>query len=708
MTHVFLAFVLCFLGNEAAVPAELVGTFSAASGSLDTTFDLDGRVTTRIPGSGDYAHAQAVAIQPDGKIVAAGWSAQLTGAAQMTLVRFNPDGSLDPTFGGDGIVTTPVAGTHARAFAVAIQPDGKIVAVGDIGPPMGVVRYNPDGSLDTTFDGDGIRTIVIYNNDLAYAVAIQADGKIIVGGYGEAPFSPKNLTASWKKLLPEGHTTDFALARVNSDGSLDRTFGNEGKVVTNIILGEVMFSLALQPDGKIVAAGGTVSYEGGGGALVRYNLNGSLDTSFGDNGIVVTDGSSSYNGVAVEPGGGIVVAGGGKGMSAARFKSNGTFDPSFGDAGRALIEFKDHPSIAYSVALQNDGGIVLAGKTFGGDETGTFDVDFAVARLTDRGLADLRFGNGGKLTTDFGGTEAAVATAIQRDGRIVAAGYGDQGFTLARYVGLDPPVRADFDGDGRTDISVFRPSEGNWYLNRSRDNIAVMTWGFGTDIPAPADYDGDRRADIAVFRPTASGPTFYIVESGSGAFVSFAWGVPGDVPVPADYDGDGRDDAAVFRPSENRWYIRGSRDGYVVQEFGQAGDVPVRGDFDGDGRTDISVYRGGQWWIKFSSAGVSLFNWGFATDKPVVGDYDGDGTDDIAVYRPSEANWYIRTVDGRFLPTVHWGAAADVPVPGDYDGDRRADPAVYRDGIWYTNGSRDGFAVTGWGVATDVPLPSRY
>ena len=573
MTHVFLAFVLCFLGNEAAVPAELVGTFSAASGSLDTTFDLDGRVTTRIPGSGDYAHAQAVAIQPDGKIVAAGWSAQLTGAAQMTLVRFNPDGSLDPTFGGDGIVTTPVAGTHARAFAVAIQPDGKIVAVGDIGPPMGVVRYNPDGSLDTTFDGDGIRTIVIYNNDLAYAVAIQADGKIIVGGYGEAPFSPKNLTASWKKLLPEGHTTDFALARLNSDGSLDRTFGNEGKVVTNIILGEVMFSLALQPDGKIVAAGGTVSYEGGGGALVRYNLNGSLDTSFGDNGIVVTDGSSSYNGVAVEPGGGIVVAGGGKGMSAARFKSNGTFDPSFGDAGRALIEFKDHPSIAYSVALQNDGGIVLAGKTFGGDETGTFDVDFAVARLTDRGLADLRFGNGGKLTTDFGGTEAAVATAIQRDGRIVAAGYGDQGFTLARYVGLDPPVRADFDGDGRT---------------------------------------------------------------------------------------------------------------------------------------DISVYRGGQWWIKFSSAGVSLFNWGFATDKPVVGDYDGDGTDDIAVYRPSEANWYIRTVDGRFLPTVHWGAAADVPVPGDYDGDRKADPAVYRNGIWYTNGSTVGFAVTGWGVATDVPLPAKY
>jgi hypothetical protein len=105
---------------------------------------------------------------------------------------------------------------------------------------------------------------------------------------------------------------------------------------------------------------------------------------------------------------------------------------------------------------------------------------------------------------------------------------------------------------------------------------------------------------------------------------------------------------------------------------------------------------------------VSLFNWGFATDKPVVGDYDGDGTDDIAVYRPSEANWYIRTVDGRFLPTVHWGAAADVPVPGDYDGDRKADPAVYRNGIWYTNGSTVGFAVTGWGVATDVPLPSRY
>ena len=313
-------------------------------------------------------------------------------------------------------------------------------------------------------------------------------------------------------------------------------------------------------------------------------------------------------------------------------------------------------------------------------------------------------GQGVQLRWRFGADSNTALTGWWID-TVVVSGNASCSFSGG---GGNVRARADFDGDGRTDISVFRPSEGNWYLNRSRDNIAVMTWGFGTDIPAPADYDGDRRADIAVFRPTASGPTFYIVESGSGAFVSFAWGVPGDVPVPADYDGDGRDDAAVFRPSENRWYIRGSRDGYVVQEFGQAGDVPVRGDFDGDGRTDISVYRGGQWWIKFSSAGVSLFNWGFATDKPVVGDYDGDGTDDIAVYRPSEANWYIRTVDGRFLPTVHWGAAADVPVPGDYDGDRKADPAVYRNGIWYTNGSTVGFAVTGWGVATDVPLPAKY
>ena len=270
--------------------------------------------------------------------------------------------------------------------------------------------------------------------------------------------------------------------------------------------------------------------------------------------------------------------------------------------------------------------------------------------------------------------------------------------------------RADFDGDGRTDVSVFRPSEGNWYLGRSTAGFTAYTWGFATDQLAPGDYDGDGKTDPAIFRPAAGGgPSFYVLNSSNSTISFIPWGIPGDKPVVADYDGDRKDDAAVFRPSDNTWYIQYSGGGFAQANFGQAGDLQVPGDYDGDGKADVAVYRAGQWYVANSGGtGLSLTTWGFASDKPVPADYDGDNRIDVAIYRPSDGGWYIRRSSDGTVRTVLWGESGDIPVPGDYDGDGSDDPAVYRNGTWYMNRSSQGQTSTVWGFGTDIPIPAKY
>ena len=265
--------------------------------------------------------------------------------------------------------------------------------------------------------------------------------------------------------------------------------------------------------------------------------------------------------------------------------------------------------------------------------------------------------------------------------------------------------RADFDGDGRTDLSVFRPSEGNWYVNRSTAGFVVLNWGLGTDIETPGDFDGDNKADAAIFRP--SNGTWWILRS-SGGIMSTTFGVNGDVPVVGDYNGDGLSDIAVFRPSNNTWYIQHTGGPALTAVFGSAGDLPVRGDYNSDGSTDIAVFRPatGQWWIANSGGGVTVATFGLPTDKPVPADYDGDNKDDIAVYR--NGTWYVlRSTNGN-VDVVNFGISSDLPVPGDYDGDGRDDQAVYRDGTWWLNRSTAGVTAQAFGTSTDRAIPRRY
>ncbi len=272
--------------------------------------------------------------------------------------------------------------------------------------------------------------------------------------------------------------------------------------------------------------------------------------------------------------------------------------------------------------------------------------------------------------------------------------------------------RADFDGDGRTDLSVFRPSEGNWYIQQSTAGFSAINWGLAGDVIVPGDYDGDGKADTAVFRVSDSMGVadFYILNSNGFTFAGYEWGSTGDIPVVGDYDGDGQTDIAVFRPSTNEWYIINSSGSpaNTITVFGQSGDVPVVGDFDGDGMDDLTVYRSGTWMSQLSGGGNQNTPLGTAGDQLVPADYDGDNKDDVAVFRPSTGEWIYIASNGGTTVTTPWGASGDVPVPGDYDGDGTDDFAIYRNGDWWVLRSTSGVGVFSFGLGADSPVPNAY
>lgn len=269
---------------------------------------------------------------------------------------------------------------------------------------------------------------------------------------------------------------------------------------------------------------------------------------------------------------------------------------------------------------------------------------------------------------------------------------------------LDLPA-AEFDGDGQSDLSVFRPSDGAWYIKQSTDG-AVRATGFGTagDIPVTADYDGDGLSDVAVFRSGA----WYYLQSSNGAFRAMAFGSPGDVPVPGDYDTDGRVDLAVYR--QGTWYWLQSLNGAIrANVFGLNTDLPVPADFDGDGKTDLAVWRpsSGIWYIiQSSNSAVRSQAFGANGDKPVLGDYDADGKTDLCVFRPSNGGWYIWQSQTNSLRSDAFGQTGDVPLAGDFDRDGRSDLAVFRGGNWYVLNSFDSsLSSTPFGLPGDIPVP---
>ncbi len=269
-------------------------------------------------------------------------------------------------------------------------------------------------------------------------------------------------------------------------------------------------------------------------------------------------------------------------------------------------------------------------------------------------------------------------------------------------------------GSNKTDVAIWRPSEGNWYIiNSSTGASRISQWGVNGDVPVPADYDGDGRADLAVFRPSQA--AWYIINSSTNSGQSIVWGVSTDVATPGDYDGDGKADLAVFRPSEGNWYIRNSSNGATqIKNVGTNGDIPVAKDYDVDRKTDPAVFRPSDstWRILKSSTGATrITTWGSNGDVPVPGDYNGDGRADTAVFRPSDNSWRIFNEQNNGQQVLFWGVAGDRATPGDYDGDGKTDVAIFRpsEGNWYILNSSNGlFQIKTWGFGSDIMVPADY
>jgi 6-phosphogluconolactonase (cycloisomerase 2 family) len=280
---------------------------------------------------------------------------------------------------------------------------------------------------------------------------------------------------------------------------------------------------------------------------------------------------------------------------------------------------------------------------------------------------------------------------------------------------FEPNVTApfDFDGDNKTDISIFRPSDGSWwYLRSANDTFSVFSFGVSTDILAPGDFTGDGKEDITVFRP--SNGTWFIQRSEDNSFFSFPFGQAGDLPAPADFDGDGKTDAAVFRPSSGTWFILNSGGGgTTIVSFGTTEDKPVTADYDGDGRSDIAVFRpsdGSWWYLQSSDQQFKVYRFGVATDKAAPGDWTGDGKADIAVFRPSTGFWFIQRSEDNSFFSFPFGTSGDIAAPGDYDGDGRTDAAVFRpaEGNWFVLRSTAGTLIQQFGTGGDRPVPNAF
>lgn len=423
---------------------------AVSAGDLDTTFNNDGIALTDVGGRFDIG--EAIAVQDDGKIVVAG-SSRVGVNTVIAVVRYNPDGTLDTDFDFDGIVTTPLLGQDDAAFGVAIQDDGKILVGGRTWNgadfDFALLRYEEDGTLDDTFGASGIVTTDFApgSNDQAFALVLQDDGKIVLAG------------STGSVLL-----SAFALARYEDDGTLDAGFGTGGLVTTDLAGPDSALAVALQPDNRIVAAGFSFNGVDDDIAIVRYFPDGRVDTAFGTNGVITvgfTATDERATGITVQPNSRIVASGfsnvnGDFDFLLLRFIADGTPDGSFGTAGVVTTDLQGADDRAQALVLQSDNKIVAVGSTSSLRAGNVFDDDFGVVRYLSDGALDSTFGNDGVVVTTIGTLgDLALAVTLQADGRILVAGVSDIGpdtdIAVARYrdvPGAQAAITSDRSGGG--------------------------------------------------------------------------------------------------------------------------------------------------------------------------------------------------------------------------------------------------------------------
>ena len=666
-------------------------------GSPDLLFGSGGRITVDFDGSKDEAYA--LAIQDDGKIILGGAAGQTVSIAKLGLVRFNSDGTLDTGFGSGGKVSVWMETDKNSAIqALALQPDGKILAAGwtvtnDTGIDFAVLRFNSNGSLDGTF-GSGGRVHTDFNRqaDQAYALGLQDDGKVVVAGvkdfgssvsdFGLARYTSTGvldptfgtgglasldfyggrdearsliITGSGLILLAgmayrAGHGGyNFGLARFNADGTPDVTFGSGGKVETDLNNGlDWATPLMMQDDGKIVAGGKAYMGVGTGEdfALVRYNSDGSLDISAGTGGKVNVDfgvGEDRARAMAIDGDYKIVAAGhsyqGGlrnEDFALVRFHHGGGRDSAFGNGGKVSTDFGETLDQALAVAVDGDGKIVAAGYT----ESGGGAQDFALARYNADGSLDTSFDTDGLVTTDLGGQDQAWALVIQADGKIVAAGYSDTGdgghFALVRY-NADGSLDTTFDTDG----------------------IVITDFG-GADRIRALVIDGDGKLVAAGYSDTGDGGDFALARYNTGGGLDTSFDTDGMVTTDFDADMD-------------------RATGLLIQDDGLIVVV-------GEAYTTAS---GGQDFALARYQAGGALDGGFGTGGKVVSDFNGgDDRAGAVVFQP----------DGKLLVagTAYQGATGDDLAVARYNSDGSLDSAVFGAGgktsVDFDTGQDEGWA----------------
>jgi len=624
-----------------------------SDGSLDTGFGANGVVLASFGNFNSTDLFAGMVVLSDGKIVIAGSTAQFNPfTTAVGFMRFNPNGSPDTTFDGDGILLFSNSGMSFSALA--LQPDGKLVVAGaTLGVPMNaetaVFRFDPNGTFDNSFDGDGIAVVSFGpEDDFASEVSIQPDGKIALAGTAE---------------IGNGFQTDFELTRFNQDGSLDGGFGVGGKVITNFgpgLANEQVNTMLLQPDGKIVAGGYTRALNNGWDlAMARYNSDGSLDTGFGAGGKVITSvgARDDLYDLARQSDGKLVAATGVTvdflpDAALVRYNPDGSLDPTFGTGG-IVRSVKPEDENYRVLRIQPDGKVITAGRANNdlrisryrttGLRIADFDADLktdlAIFRPSDNFWWYERSDDHFAFYHQFGTpTDIPVSADYTGDGKndiaIFRPGTGqwfilksDEDFTSQYnfFFGSpgDIPAPEDYDGDLKADVAVFRPSTGVWYILNSRDQTyTVLQFGANGDKPVASDYSGDGKADIAIVRTAGANMQWWRINSSSDQVEAFQFGSAGDTAVPGDYTGDGKTDIAAWRPSNGTWYIlQLENNDYLSIPFGISSDIPVPGDYDGDGKVEPAVFRQsqGNWYIDSSSSGFQVRNFGQPGDKPIPG-----------------------------------------------------------------------------------------